>query len=138
VVELLRHTLSEEITLDVRVGGGLLWTVIDPNQLEAALLSLVVHARDTMPAGGTLSIQTAEATESPAPVGGDAAMDASRSGYFVMISVGYTGADPDAGTQAFGPQAVRDFIEQSGGVLAGGAEGSGGTAVRLCLPRRAG
>ncbi|MGH8206785.1 MAG: PAS domain S-box protein [Steroidobacteraceae bacterium] len=154
VVELLRHTLSEEITLDVRVGGGLLWTVIDPNQLEAALLHLVVHARDAMPAGGTLSIETAEAMGSPGPPGVDAAIgtgtatdsatDASRTGYYVMIAVAHTGAaavaeaDASPGTEQFGPQAVRGFIEQAGGMLSSEPQGAHGTTVRLYLPRRAG
>lgn len=142
VVELLRHTLSEEITLDVRVDGGLLWTVIDPNQLEAALLSLAVNARDAMPGKGMLSIETAEAMESPAPSGGNAAGDTARAGFYILIAVSHTGASADSSAGAqweeFGPQAVRGFIEQAGGVFESDPNGSHGTTVRLYLPRRAG
>jgi PAS domain S-box-containing protein len=142
VVELLRHTLSEEITLDVRVGGGLLWTVIDPNQLEAALLSLAVSAREAMPGKGVLSIETAEAVESPVPPGGNAAGDAARAGHYILIAVSHTGASADSSAGAqweeFGPQEVRGFIEQAGGILESDPNGTHGMTVTLYLPRGSG
>jgi len=142
VVGLLRHTLSEQTRLDVRIGGALLWSVIDPNQLEAALLSLAVNAREAMASGGTLWIETAQADAPPASAG------PGHEQHYILILIAHT----DGGTRSpsgmseeqFGPAAVRDFIEQSGGVLtiAPQANQDGheehGTAVRIYLPRHAG
>jgi signal transduction histidine kinase len=131
VVGLLRHTLSEEITLDVRVGDALLWTAVDPNQLEAALLSLAVNARDAMPSGGTLSIGTAETDELPAlPSSGSG-----RAEHYIVISVAHSGAGADG--EGLAPQAVRSVLEQSGAVLTSEPRDHGGMA-KLHLPRHAG
>jgi PAS domain S-box-containing protein len=150
VVELLRHALSEDIVLDVHAGGGLLWTVIDPNQLEAALLSLAVSARDALAAGGTLLIETAEALEAAAPPAG-----AGRAGHYIRISVARSAAAAAAAAAAggaaavrgrrdgedcdsFGLQAAHAFIEQSGGLLSSTADGPHSATVTMYLPRRAG
>ena len=141
VVALLRHTLREQITLDVRIDGALLWTVIDPNQLEAALLSLAVNARDAMAAGGTLWIETAQAAVPPPASDGIAsdgcASDGSgRAEHYILIVIAHSGSG--TGREVFGPAAVRGFIEQSGGVLTSEPHEKNGTAVRIYLPRRAG
>src|SRR5262249_18411363 len=57
LVDFLRRTLGEDISLEI-VGGGGVWPVeIDPAQLESAILNLAVNARDAMPNGGTLTIE---------------------------------------------------------------------------------
>src|ERR1700690_471466 len=61
ICELLRRTLGESIVLETELAGGLWRTFADPNQLENALLNLALNARDSMPDGGRLTIETANA-----------------------------------------------------------------------------
>ena len=57
--ELVRRTVGPEVAIEVVAAGGLWATLVDPNQLENALLNLCVNARDAMPGGGRLTIETA-------------------------------------------------------------------------------
>jgi signal transduction histidine kinase len=57
--ELLRRTIGERIELETALAGGLCLARGDPNQLESAVLNLAVNARDAMPDGGKLTIETA-------------------------------------------------------------------------------
>ena len=94
ISELLRRTLGERIALETVLAGGLWPTFIDGNQLENALLNLAVNARDAMPDGGKLTIETANAsldedytstlTEPVAP------------GQYVQVAVTDTGTGMDA------------------------------------------
>ena len=87
--ELLRRTLGEAIRIETVLAGGLWRIQADPNQLENAMLNLAVNARDAMPEGGKLTIETANAHL-------DEAMRPSTSGVpagqYVMIAVTDTGA----------------------------------------------
>jgi signal transduction histidine kinase len=56
---LLRRTLGEQVTVETVLGGGLWRANVDPNQLEVAIINLAVNARDAMPEGGKLTIETA-------------------------------------------------------------------------------
>ena len=57
--ELIRRTVGPQITLEVVTAGGLWPALIDPSQLESALLNLCINARDAMPEGGRITIETA-------------------------------------------------------------------------------
>jgi len=56
--ELLRRTLGEQVGIETVLAGGLWQTHADPNQLESTILNLAVNARDAMPNGGKLTIET--------------------------------------------------------------------------------
>ena len=57
--ELIRRTIGPSVQMEVVGAGGLWSTLVDPNQLENALLNLCINARDAMPDGGRLTIETA-------------------------------------------------------------------------------
>ena len=56
--ELLRRTLGEQIVIETVLAGGLWQVLIDQNQMESSILNLAVNARDAMPEGGKLTIET--------------------------------------------------------------------------------
>ena len=56
--DLLRRTLGEQVTVETVLGGGLWRANVDPNQLEVAIINLAVNARDAMPVGGSLTLET--------------------------------------------------------------------------------
>ena len=103
VCELLRRTLGETIVLETMLGDGLWRTYADANQLENALLNLGLNARDAMPDGGKLIIETANATLDKAYIA--SLGDSLEPGEFVLIAVTDTGVGMDKTTQerAFDP-----------------------------------
>ena len=54
--------MGEDIRIELVLAGGLWTTLCDPNQLESAILNLCINARDAMPDGGALTIETSNAT----------------------------------------------------------------------------
>jgi signal transduction histidine kinase/CheY-like chemotaxis protein len=150
VCELLRRTLGENISLETVLAGGLWPTFADANQLENALLNLALNARDAMPNGGKMTIETANCYldeayvhSLPEPVG---------RGQYVMIAVADTGAGMDQATleKAFEPffttkevgkgtglglSQVYGFVRQSSGHVKIYSEVGEGTAVKIYLPR---
>jgi CheY-like chemotaxis protein len=150
VCELLRRTLGETIVLETMLGDGLWRTYADPNQLENALLNLGLNARDAMPDGGKLVIETANATLDKAYI--SALGDSIEPGEFVLIAVTDTGAGMDKITQerAFDPffttkevgkgtglglSQVYGFARQSAGHVRIYSEIGEGTTVKIYLPR---
>jgi len=147
--DFLQRTLGEQVEIEA-VGGAGLWQVeVDANQLEGALLNLAINARDAMPDGGKLTIETSNAYLDD---------DYCRShpdvtpGQYVQISVtdNGTGMTPEVMHRAFEPffstkevgqgtglglSQVYGFIKQSGGHVKIYSEVGEGTTVRIYLPR---
>ncbi len=150
--ELLRRTLGEPVVIETVLAGGLWRTMTDPNQLESALLNLAVNARDAMPGGGKLTIETANSylDESYVAQHQDVAP-----GQYVMIVVSDTGTGMPGETiehvfepffttkevgqgTGLGLSQVYGFIKQSNGHIKIYSEVDQGTAVKLYLPRLTG
>jgi len=147
--ELIRHSIGSSIELETVLAGGLWNAVVDPNQLENALLNLAINARDAMADGGKVTIETGNAHL-------DAAYAASHvevvPGQYVLIAVsdGGSGMAPDEAARAFEPffttkgigkgsglglSQVFGFIKQSNGHVKIYSELGAGTTVKLYLPR---
>ena len=147
--ELLRRTLGEQVVVETVLGGGLWRIHADPNQLEIGILNLAVNARDAMPNGGRLTIETANTHLDEAY----AAMQTEViPGQYVVISISDTGIGMDRETlaRAFEPffttkdighgtglglSQVYGFAKQSGGHIKIYSEPGHGTTVKLYLPR---
>jgi PAS domain S-box-containing protein len=149
MTDLLHRTLGEAIEVLTVQGAGLWRSEVDPVELESAILNLALNARDAMPQGGRLTIETANA-------------DIDRSyrehhsevlpGAYVLISVSDTGIgmNPDDIGRAFEPffttkpvgegtglglSQVYGFVKQSGGHVNIYSEVGRGTSVKIYLPR---
>jgi len=147
--DLLRQTVGERIEIVLRLEKDLWLTLCDPNQLESAVLNLAINARDAMPDGGTLTIETSNVTlDAPSP----AQRGALKPGPFICLSVTDTGTGMPASVieQAFEPfyttkplgqgtglglSMIYGFIRQSQGDARITSEVGQGTTVRLFLPR---
>jgi signal transduction histidine kinase len=147
--ELLQRSLNESIQLEMRLSDQLWVAEADPNQLESALLNLVINARDAMPEGGKLVVETSnqvldhELTENYSNL---------EPGDYVMLSVTDNGSgmpqsvisrafDPFFTTKPIGQgtglglSMIYGFSKQSGGHVSIDSEMDQGTTVRLYLPR---
>ena len=149
--ELIRRTAGPEITVEVVAAGGLWNTLVDSNQLENALLNLCINARDAMPEGGQLTIETGNKW-----LDARAAQDRDvPSGQYVTLCVSDTGTGmpPDVIRRAFDPffttkpigvgtglglSMIYGFVRQSGGQARIYSEPGQGTMVCLYLPRQIG
>jgi PAS domain S-box-containing protein len=147
--DLFRRTVGETVTLEVVLAGGLWPTLCDPNQLESALLNLVINARDAMPDGGKLTIETCNAHLDEAYI---AAQRDVKPGQYVCICVTDTGTGmpPDVIGRAFDPffttkpigqgtglglSMVYGFARQSEGHAKIYSEVGQGTTIKIYLPR---
>ncbi|MDZ4737175.1 MAG: cache domain-containing protein [Rhodospirillaceae bacterium] len=146
---LLESTLGERVVIETRLAPNLANTLIDPNQVESALVNLAINARDAMPNGGRLVIETRNVEMLP----GDPSWTASmQPGAYVALSVTDSGVgmDPDIKARAFEPffttkdvgkgsglglSTIYGFVRQSGGHVGIDSEPGRGTTVRLYLPR---
>ena len=150
--DMLHRTLGETIRVETVLAGGLWQANIDLSQLEAAIINLCVNARDAMPDGGKLTVETANAHLDDAYVAehGDVV-----AGQYVMVSVADTGTgmapaiverafDPFFTTKGVGKgtglglSQVFGFTKQSRGHVKIYSEAGQGTIIKLYLPRHYG
>jgi CheY-like chemotaxis protein len=152
MIDLLRRTLGETIELDVVGDAGLWQCVADPGQMENALLNLAINARDGMPTGGKLTIETANARLDDEYA---AAQEEVTAGQYVLLAVSDTGVGmaPEVVEKAFEPffttkeagrgsglglSMVYGFVKQSNGHIKIYSEPDEGTTVKMYMPRMRG
>jgi diguanylate cyclase (GGDEF)-like protein len=147
---MLRRLLAEPITIATKLSPDLDLVTADATQLQQVLVNLAVNARDAMPAGGALTIEThnveLDARETATHPGATA-------GAYISVSVSDTGAGmtPDVQARIFEPffttkgagrgtglglATVRQIVAQLGGYVAVRSELGRGSTFRICLPRR--
>jgi PAS domain S-box-containing protein len=150
--KLLHPTLGEQITITPHLAEDAWPAMVDPNQLTTAILNLALNARDAMPAGGTLVLETRNVflDDGYASLNVDVAP-----GSYVMIAVSDTGNgippplldrvfDPFFTTKEVGKgtglglSMVFGFVKQSGGHIKIYSEQGHGTSVKIYLPRSTG
>ncbi len=150
IEDLLRRLIGEDIELHVRVGGAQERIKADPGQIEQLLVNLAVNARDAMPAGGTLTIETANVAlgaDDPLTYTGEVP----ESGLVVLsVSDTGTGIPPEAQEHLFEPffttkepgkgtglglATCYGIITQHNGQIACSSELDHGTTFKIYLPR---
>ena len=149
MADLLHRALGEQVQLETVATTGLWRVEADPNQLESAILNLAVNARDAMPEGGKLTIETANTRLDEQYSAAHAEV---APGNYVVIAVTDTGSgmsketlarvfDPFFTTKGVGQgtglglSMVYGFVKQSGGHVKIYSELNEGTTVKIYLPR---
>jgi PAS domain S-box-containing protein len=149
VEDMLRRTIGEAIDIETSASGGLWHTLVDPTQLENAVLNLVINARDAMSGHGKLTIEVGNAFLDAAYAQDNAEV---TPGQYVLLAVTDTGCgmSPDVLLRVFEPffstksegkgsglglSMVFGFVKQSGGHVKLYSEPGHGTTVKLYLPR---
>ena len=148
--ELIQHTLGPSIAIEVHAEPQLWGTLVDPSQLESAVLNLCINARDAMPDGGRVSIETRnrdlDATEANAlglPPGAYVALSVADTGVGMSPQVMAKAFDPFFTTKPIGQgtglglSMIYGFARQSGGLAQIDSTPGVGTSVCLLLPRQA-
>ena len=150
--DLFHHSLGAHVQLETVLAAGVWRVHADQNQLENVLLNLAVNARDAMPAGGKLTIETQNAHLDQRYVASEPGV---LPGQYVLIAITDTGTGmpPDIIKRAFDPffttkdvgkgtglglSQVYGFVKQSGGHIKIYSEVGEGTTVKIYLPRHAG
>jgi len=147
--DLLGRSVGEEIRLERRLAEPL-WPVhADVNQIESALLNLVINARDAMPDGGSVTVETANAVFAPGDLVNDPGVEPGDYAVLTVRDSG-TGMPPDVLARVFEPffttkpigqgtglglSQLYGFARQSGGFVRIDSAVGRGTAVHLHLPR---
>ena len=147
--DLLVRTLGEAVEIKLKIDTGLWSCKADPGQLENAILNLSINARDAMPRGGRLTIETSNARLDEANAADQEDLTA---GEYVLLQVTDTGVGmaPEIISQAFDPffttkgvgkgsglglSMIYGFVKQSGGHAAIHSQVGEGTTVKIHLPR---
>ncbi len=148
MIDMINTIIGKTIALDSVLAADVWPTHVDPPQLENALLNLCVNARDAMPKGGKLTIETANVHLEDY----EARRQALPPGQYVLIAVSDTGTGmtPEVLARAFDPffttkeegkgtglglSQVHGFVKQSGGHIQIHSQPGHGTSVKVYLPR---
>ncbi len=151
---LLQSAIGNNIRIETRLANGLWPAMIDPTQIELVILNLAINARDAMPKGGTLTIETANTHMAGPAEDGSAPPGAPAAGDYIVVSVRDTGTGmaPEVLAKAFEPffttkgvghgsglglSQVFGLARQSGGGVHLESSLGQGTTVRVYLPRAA-
>ena len=147
MVDLLRRTLGQNAVIETKFSDDSTVVMADPGQFENVLLNLAINARDAMPDGGRLTIETARTNVER----GQIAIDGLGPGRYASVSVTDTGTGmtPEVRQRAFEPffttketgkgsglglSMVYGFVKQSGGHIQLMSELGHGTTIRIFLP----
>lgn len=147
--DMLRRTIGADIEFETCVSGGLWNTLLDPNQVENAVLNLAINARDAMPEGGKLTIEAGNAFLDDRYA---ASHEGLQPGQYVMLAVTDTGSGmpadvvqrvfepffstkPEGKGTGLGLSMVYGLVKQSGGHIKIYSELGHGTTVKLYFPR---
>lgn len=146
---ILRSVLGEDVALDLLMDGNLGWTKVDPGQLQQIVLNLAANARDAMPKGGRLRLETFNVSIDSRTAG---AKPFIPSGEYVALLVRDNGAGMDAETRerifepffttkekgkgtGLGLATVYGIVKQSGGYIWAESEPGRGSIFQTLLPR---
>ncbi len=151
ISKMLERSLGTQTTLSLELASDPSTVVVDPGEVDSALLNLTINSRDAMPSGGSLKIETHDVALDARTA---ADMPDAHTGEFVCLSVSDTGRgmapevlrcavepffttkEPDKGT-GLGLSSVCGFARQSGGFINIRSEVGKGTSVSIFLPRAA-
>jgi two-component system cell cycle sensor histidine kinase/response regulator CckA len=146
---LIQRLVGADIQLVTRLRPGLGEVKMDAGQLEQVLVNLVLNARDAMPAGGTLTIETGERQ-----ISGSTRRRSVKPGRYLVLAVSDTGSGMDSetmshvfepfftsrkgGRSGLGLSIVHGMVKQNGGGVRVSSEPEAGTTVKVFLPRAEG
>jgi hypothetical protein len=144
---LIRRLLGADIQLDLRLLPGTAMLRMDPGHLEQLLVNIILNARDAMPQGGILTVETVERQ-----IGAGARARRVRPGPYVLLAIRDTGAGMDGEVRAhlfepfhtadprqqragLGLSIVYGIVRDNGGVVRVSSEPGQGTTVKVYLPK---